>query len=145
MGQTTPRTIPGINAKDLFPKGCVDCHVHDTEKKMDLRFSTLLKQWTVNVEPELLNKVAGAAPSGLKLKGKHPSVLGALKSIPKSCLQCHGSGSKTAPAFSLMMHTIHLTGGKANRFLMLHQGECTHCHKMNAATGAWTLPSGPGQ
>ena len=142
-GDQGGRAIPGITAKDLFPRGCVDCHLNYVEQKMDLRFSTLLKQWTEKVEPQLVKKVAGSAPPGLTLKGKHPAVVGALKNIPAACLPCHSRASKTAPPFSTMLHTIHLSGGRDNRFLTLFQGECTHCHKLNAAAGTWSLPSGP--
>jgi hypothetical protein len=58
-------------------------------------------------------------------------------------MSCHGKGSKTAPAFSTMLHVIHLTGGEESHYLTIFQGECTPCHKMDAATGAWTMPSGP--
>jgi len=137
------RAIPGITAKDLYPMGCVDCHINYAEQKLDVRFSTLLKRWAEMVEPQLLDKVAGSAPPGLKLKGKHPAVPGMIRSIPAGCLTCHSRASTTAPPFSRMLHAIHLTGGKDNHFLTLFQGECTHCHKLNAATGAWSLASGP--
>lgn len=140
-----PRAIPGIIAKDQFPRACVDCHLNYTEQKMDIRFSTLMKQWTQKVEPQLLKKVAGSAPPGFKLKGQHPATPGALKNIPTACLVCHGRTSTIASPFARMLHAIHMTGGKDNQFLTLFQGECTHCHKLNAATGAWSLPSGPGR
>ena len=142
-GLPPPRAIPGITAKDQFPRACVDCHLNYTEQKLDARFSTFMKQWTQKVEPALLKKVAGSAPPGLKLKGQHPAVPGALKNIPTACLMCHGKTSTMAPPFARMLHAIHLTGGKDNHFLTVFQGECTHCHKFNAATGAWSLPSGP--
>jgi hypothetical protein len=138
-----PRAIPGITAKDEYPRPCVDCHLNYVEQKTDLRFSTLVKQWNEKVEPALLKKVTGSAPPGLTLKGKHPVAAGALRNIPAGCLPCHGSASKMAPSFARMMHAIHLTGGRDNLFLTLFQGECTHCHKLNAITGQWSLPSGP--
>jgi hypothetical protein len=142
-GLPPPRAIPGITAKDQFPRACVDCHLNYPEQKMDARFSTFMKQWTQKVEPQLLAKAAASAPPGVKLKGQHPAVLGALKNIPTACLMCHGRTSTMAPPFARMLHAIHLTGGKDNHFLTVFQGECTHCHKLNAATGAWSLPSGP--
>jgi len=27
--------------------------------------------------------------------------------------------------------------------MTLFQGECTHCHKLDAMTGKWSMPSGP--
>ena len=121
----------------------MDCHLNYVEQKLDTRFSTLMKQWNEKVEPALLKKVAGSASQGVTLKGKHPTVAGALKDIPAGCLPCHGKASRMAPPFFRMLHAIHLTGGKDNHFLTLFQGECTHCHKLNTATGQWSLPSGP--
>ena len=42
-----------------------------------------------------------------------------------------------------MIHEIHLTGGDTNHFLTMFQGECTLCHKLDAKSGAWAIPSGP--
>jgi hypothetical protein len=39
------------------------------------------------------------------------------------------------------MHNVHLTGAQ-NEFLVLYQGQCTHCHKLDLKTGAWRMPSG---
>lgn len=138
-----PRAIPGITAKDSFPRACVDCHVNYPEQKQDMRISTLMKQWNQKVDPKLVEKAAASARQGVRLKGKHPVVASALRDIPAGCLRCHGKASRMAPPFSGMLHTLHLTGGKDNPFLTLFQGECTHCHKLNATTGEWSLPSGP--
>jgi hypothetical protein len=54
------------------------------------------------------------------LKGKHPKV-----------------------EVARMAHPVHLTGGDENHFMTLFQGECTHCHKLDRATGAWSIPSAP--
>jgi len=138
------RKIPGLTAKDEFPKACVSCHINIPERKMDTRFSTLLGQWRVSVEPALLAKAQAAAPAGVTLKGKHPRVPpGALRNIPTACIKCHTPTSKTAPAFARMIHLTHLTGGDENHFLTEFQGECTHCHKLNEKTGAWSIPSAP--
>ncbi|MEO8379388.1 MAG: hypothetical protein ABI779_06970 [Acidobacteriota bacterium] len=109
-----PRAIPGINAKDLFPGGCVDCHVKER------RVSVLLK-----------------APSHKK---KHPPVAAA--NIPASCAKCHSATSKTIPPFASLMHRTHLAKGDTSEFVKQFGGECTHCHKLNKAAGTWTLPSG---
>lgn len=137
------RKIPGITAEDRFPNGCVDCHLNYVDRKMDTRFGTLLKAWGEKVDPKLLAKAQAAAPEGLTLKGRHPSALGSLAGVPGKCLACHGKASKTAPPFAGMIHAIHLTGGESNPFLTVFQGECTHCHKMDLATGRWRLPSAP--
>jgi len=136
------RKIPGITVADPFPNACVDCHLNYEQMKLDTRFSTAMQSWSEAVEPALLEKAQASAPTGMVLKGKHPKVAGALADIPAKCLSCHGKGSKVAPPFASMIHRIHLTGGEENHFLTLFQGECTYCHKLNATTGQWTIPSG---
>ena len=133
------RKIPGITAKDEYPRACVDCHVN--RKDMPGTLSADLQQWTAKVDPKLLAKAQASAPKGMTLKGKHPNVAAIVKETPSGCLKCHAKDSKMAPAFATLMHTIHLTGGENSPFLATFQGECTHCHKLNLATGQWTLPS----
>jgi len=136
------RKIPGINAPDSYPRACVDCHVN--KPPSDARLSTQLQQWTSGkVSPALLATVQGSAPAGLKLKGKHPDASDALDDIPVACADCHSEDSKKAPSLAGMVHRIHLVGGDKNRFMTEFQGECTSCHKFDAATGAWSVPSGP--
>ena len=137
------RKIPGLTAEDPFPNGCVDCHLNYPDMKLDARFSTLMKQWTVSVEPELLARAQAAAPGGLKLKGKHPAADAALKDIPKGCMVCHNRESNFAPPFARMLHLVHLTGGEENYYLTMFQGECAYCHKLDKITGRWSAPSGP--
>ena len=136
------RRIPGINAPDPYPKACVDCHV--SKPPSDARLSTQLQQWTSGkVSPALLATAQGSAPAGLKLKGKHPDAADALEDIPAACADCHSGDSKKAPPLAGMVHRIHLVVGDKNRFMTEFQGECTSCHKLDAATGAWSVPSGP--
>ncbi len=135
------RKIPGITTKDAYLKACVDCHVNRPD--MPAPFSVSMKQWSEKVDAKLLAKSKASAPKGMTLKGKHPNVTAMVKDIPGGCLKCHQKGSKIAPPFATMVHAIHLSGGDANPFLTTFQGECTHCHKLNAATGEWSLPSAP--
>jgi len=136
------RKIPGINAADQYPKACVDCHVN--RPQMDARLSTQMQQWTAGkVSPALLATVQGSAPAGLKLKGRHPDAEDAFDDVPASCADCHSEDSKKAPPLAGMVHRIHLGGGDKNHFMTEFQGECTYCHKLDAATGAWSMPSGP--
>lgn len=136
------RQIPALNAPDLFPRGCVDCHVDRPDLKMDTRLSSLMRGLAGGARPELLAAAQAAAPAGLTLTGKHPDAEAALADIPRNCLECHGATSQEAPPFGRLVHRIHLTGGEQNHFLTLFQGECTHCHKLDAASGEWMLPSG---
>lgn len=135
------RKVPGVNAPDAFPRGCVDCHV--SKPGLDARLSSQLARWTAGkVDAGLLAQAQGAAPAGLKLKGKHPDAEDALTDIPVGCQDCHSDDSKKAPPLARLVHRIHLTGGDQNHFLTEYQGECTHCHKLDAKTGAWSMPSG---
>lgn len=136
------RQIPGINAEDPYPGGCVDCHIVYPEMNMDTRFSTLLKEWAEQVEPGLLAKAQSSAPAGITLSGKHPAASGSTGDVPASCLKCHGKSSKKAPPFARLIHRLHLVGGEENNFMTVFQGQCTYCHKMQLATGEWSLPSG---
>jgi hypothetical protein len=137
------RKVPGINAPDLFPNACVSCHTNMPERGVDARISTMIQVWREKVDPALLAKAQAAAPAGVTLKGKHPAATAALKDIPAGCIKCHDSDSKKAPPMARMSHLIHLAGGDENPFLAVSQGECTHCHKLNLETGAWSIPSAP--
>ena len=137
------RKIPGVDVPDALPRACVDCHVAIPERNLDTRLSTLMSGWTKEVPPALLAKATAASPSGMILKGKHPAAKSSLQNIPRGCVSCHGSASKKAPPFGRLMHRLHLIGGDDNRFMTLFQGECTNCHKLDATTGAWSIPSGP--
>lgn len=138
-----PRAIPAITAPDMFPNGCVDCHVHRADLGLDVRLSTLMKQWCEGAPPKLATAAQASAPAGVKLAGKHPEVAEALADVPRRCLECHGADAQDAPPFGRLMHRVHLTGGEENHFLTMFQGECTHCHKLDVVTGAWRLSSGP--
>ncbi|HSP13997.1 MAG TPA: hypothetical protein VLV78_04520 [Thermoanaerobaculia bacterium] len=132
------REIPGVTAKDAFPKACVDCHTG--KAGMPAPLSTTIKNWSVKVDPKMVAKLQPFAPKGLTLKGKHPAV--AAKDVPAMCLKCHTATSKVAPPLAPMMHGIHFTGGEANPYLTKFGGECTNCHKFNAATAQWSFPAG---
>lgn len=139
------RRIPGINAPDAYAAGCVDCHVaKPAGTTIDARLSTHLAAWTAGkVDPALLATVQATASAGLKLKGKHPDASDALDDIPNACADCHSEDSKKAPPLAAMVHRIHLVGGDKNPFMTVYQGECTDCHKFDAAKGTWSMPSGP--
>lgn len=137
------RKIPGLTADDKFPNACIDCHANKPDLKFDARLSTIMTEWFKSVDPELVKKAQGAAPEGVTLKGVHPQASMAWRNIPSACIACHKAGAESAPHFSSVMHIIHLTGGERNHFITAYQGECTNCHKLNAATGEWSIPSGP--
>jgi hypothetical protein len=142
LEQQRMRAIPGITAEDDFPAACVSCHTVLPDG-MDVRLSTLMQTWTAKVDSILLANARAAAPTGLTVVGKHPEVGKSLSSIPAGCLVCHGRSSTLAPPFGRLMHRIHLVGGEANHFMTLFNGECTYCHKFDAGTGEWSIPSGP--
>lgn len=135
--------MPAAHATiDPFPNGCVSCHVVDKAKGTDHRLSTALAKWTSGkVDAGLLAKSKASAPAGLTLKGKHPSAEDSLEDIPSGCLDCHGLDSKKAPPFARLMHVVHLTGAN-NAYVATYKGDCTNCHKLDAKTGEWSIPSG---
>jgi len=137
-----PRAIPGITAADSFPQACVSCHVV-LPSGMDVRITTLMQQWMESVDSSLLAITQSVAPPGAILAGKHPRTSASLRNIPTGCLSCHGETGTSGVPFGKLMHRIHLTGGPESIFLTAFQGECTYCHKLDLATGAWSIPSGP--
>jgi 5-methylcytosine-specific restriction endonuclease McrA len=135
-----------LGAGDPFPKGCVSCHTVDKAKGTDHRISTALAQWTAGkIDADLLAKSKASMPAGVVLKGKHPAAADSLEDIPAACLDCHDPGSKKAPPFSQLLHLVHLVGGTNNAFVTNFKGDCTHCHKLDAKTGLWSMPSGAEQ
>lgn len=137
------RPIPGLTGDDVFPSACVSCHVRRPEENLDVRLSTIMRSWSERVDSVLLSRVRHTALEGMKLQGRHPRLAAeAFQNIPASCLECHGREAPEGPPFARMLHAIHLQGGPENHFLTLFQGECTHCHKLERATGRWFIPSG---
>lgn len=133
--------VPGITAKDVYPNGCVDCHV--VGKDADMRMSAMMATWTSAAPAGLVEKARAASADASKIKGKHPAITNVKANVPQSCLVgCHKPGSTIAPPFARLMHVIHLTGGSRNRFLTGYGGECTHCHKLDPKTGTWKIESG---
>jgi len=124
------RKIPGITIKDVYPHGCVDCHTG--KSGMPATVANLL------AAPAAASKAKPFVPKTFTLKGKHPSVA-TITDIPAGCMKCHTATSKIAPPLKPIIHGVHLTGGDANAFLTTFGGECTHCHKFNAATGEWSI------
>ncbi|MFA6570895.1 MAG: hypothetical protein WCT77_06615 [Bacteroidota bacterium] len=138
-----PRKIPGITDVDSMAHGCVSCHKNYPEMKFDGRLSTILAEWKENgVPPELLAKAQSIAPDGITLKGKHPFKVSPEDNIPQVCNKCHGKSMKTAFPMPDLLHVIHLSGGKDNHFIMMFNGDCTHCHKMDFKTGKWSIVNG---
>jgi len=134
MAATPPRAIPGINAKDVYPAACVDCHVKE------MRISALLARWNGKPDAAKLAAMQAFAPKGMTLKGKHPPF--ATKEIPAICMKCHTATSKIAPPLPPLLHGSHLAKGDQSDFVKQFQGECTHCHKLNKTAGTWSVPSG---
>lgn len=140
----SPREIPGLTAADAFPGGCVDCHLRYPDQGLDVRFSTLLSGWAREVEPPLVEAARASSRAGVTLVGRHPEVApDVLTSIPARCIGCHARRPDDAPDMTRLTHLVHLRGGTENVFLTVFGGECTHCHKLDASLGMWTVPTGP--
>jgi hypothetical protein len=139
-----PRAMPGLTTADTHPGACVDCHIAYPERGMDARLSVQLAAWTRGeVAPRLLELARTSAPPGAVIKGRHPESSDSLEDVPNACLDCHGEDARKAPPFARLIHLVHLEGGAENHFVTVFQGECTLCHKLDARTGQWSLPSGP--
>jgi len=127
---------------DPFPRACVDCHVNRPDIGMDVRISTLMAQWKEGASPGLVDAARAASPAGVTISGRHPPLPGGIGEIPATCLECHGRSSDSAPRFALLMHRVHLVGGESNHYVREFGGRCEPCHKLDRATGAWSVPSG---
>lgn len=135
--------IPGITAADPFPGGCIDCHIERPEEGMDVRISTQMKKWYERVDAKVLTRIQAVAAETMELSGQHPRLPAqSYEDIPASCMECHVGAQEGLLPMGPMLHSLHLTGGRENHFLTLFGGECTHCHKFDADTGVWSIPSG---
>jgi len=136
--------IPGITTADRFPGACVDCHVHRPDIKKDYRLSAHMRDWQAGADPHMMEKLRAIGGMGANLTGRHPAVQAeSFTNVPGSCIDCHAKPeSKTVP-LDRIAHVLHLTGGRENHFITLFAGQCTACHKLDAKTGHWSIPSGP--
>jgi len=136
--------IPGLTVEDPFPRGCVDCHIDRPEAQMDVRISTRMRTWSEQVEAKVLERVQAIMTGTAKLSGRHPRLSEeSYQDIPANCMQCHSAAQNSVPRMGPMLHALHLIGAQENHFFTLFGGECTHCHKFEANTGTWSIPSGP--
>jgi hypothetical protein len=135
-------SIPGLTSEDRFPRACVDCHIVVPDTGMDQRLSTRLRVEQPN--PQMLARIRAVLPQTIRIVGRHPRLPDpSFSNIPAYCLLCHRDSQTSLPPLGAMMHAIHLTGGRENRYLTLFGGACTNCHKFNAANGRWSIPSAP--
>jgi len=102
--------LPGINAPDSQPKGCVDCHVKTAAK--DFRLTAVLDG----------------------IKGGHPDVAKMVKNVPMDCLKCHYA-SQMAPVLGSMVHRNHYQNQTNNDFLITDKGSCLSCHTVDTQSG----------
>ena len=115
-GKTNTPLLPGINAKDQFPNGCIDCH-KEISKTADHR----------------LNKVVSSIE-------KHPNIDKIVKTVPADCSICHGKGK--VPALSTITHKQHYAKPDTNVFISNYDGSCLNCHALDIASGAMRIKSG---
>ncbi len=108
--------LPGINADDAHPKGCVDCH--RAEGGNDYRINVFLA----------------------KVKD-HPDVNPFTKNVPDDCAMCHKQGAPTG-ALSLIIHKSHYANPGENHFVSGYQGSCLECHELDIDSGAMSVKSG---
>lgn len=137
-----PRLVPGINSDDPFPDACVDCHINYVDMGMDTRLSTILANWSVAVEPEILAIAQLVAGPAAVLAGRHPKLPVQRMDIPGDCLVCHESGTEDVVPLAAFLHKVHLLGGDTSVYMRVFQGECTYCHKLDSTTGSWRVPDG---
>jgi len=88
----------------------------------------------------VVEKVKPIMPQSVTLSGRHPRLTeAAYRNVPAICMGCHSGASPSIPPFGALLHTIHLTGN--SHYLELFKGDCVNCHKLDATTGRWHIPS----
>ena len=109
--------LPGVNVKDDYPKGCVDCHRDEGGGHQKRLNESLAEQGHVNIEA-------------------------IVKQIPKDCAMCHRAGV-AAGSIQLISHKTHYQNAEENHFVTEYQGACLNCHTLNSDTGDMGMKSGP--
>ena len=109
--------LPGINAKDNLPNGCVDCHKKDGAN--DYRLNTALKE----------------------IKG-HPDITKIVKTLPADCALCHKGGAGKAASIAQVAHEFHYKDAAKNVFVTVYGGQCLNCHALTADNGTMRVKSG---
>lgn len=133
--------VAGLDNRDSFPRGCVDCHVVLPEEQRDVRISTIMKNLAERVDPRLQARLAKGATGKAGLHGRHPALLSDSLEIPAICQNCHRADSATVPPFAEMMHLIHLADSEDNHYISLFNGDCSFCHKFDPYAGTFSVPS----
>ena len=109
--------LPGVNVKDDYPNGCVDCHSGAGVGREPLLNISLAEQGHVNVDA-------------------------IVKQVPKDCTMCHKAGAPSG-SMQLITHKGHYQNVEANQFVTDYQGACLNCHTLNSDTGEMGMKSGP--
>ena len=100
--------LPGINAADEQPNGCVDCH-----------------------------KVAGGVDTRLNVvlaAKKHVDISAIVKSVPDGCAMCHREGVQ-AGSINKVAHREHLSNPQTSKFVLGYKSACLACHSVDLKTG----------
>ncbi len=107
--------LPGINAEDEHPQGCVDCHTAGDGR--DSRLNVSLEE----------------------LEG-HPPVDNIVKTVPDDCMMCHGANASN---LSTITHASHYQNPEENYFVANYDGQCLECHSLNIESGRMSVKNGP--
>ena len=109
--------LPGINAPDEHPNGCVDCHAEGGAE--------------------------GALPMNVALEEmKHSDISAIVKTLPQDCSICHIPETPIG-AINLQTHSVHYQNPSENNFVQNYSGQCLSCHALNVETGVLSIKQGP--
>ena len=101
---------------DEYPDGCVSCHV---QGEIDTRLNAVLSN-------------VGHGRGGERTLN-----------VPTGCNRCHATdGSGNAASISKLIHSVHYGNPEFNQFTTQYEGDCRHCHSMNAAVGIGSIKVG---
>ena len=102
---------------DLFPNGCVSCHIDTGKENEDHRLITVMAQLP-----------------------KHPKIT-IIKNVPDDCKKCHGENKKIGK-LSLVIHKVHYDKKDENGFMKNFGGKCIYCHSIDSVDWKMKVKSG---
>ena len=108
--------LPGINAKDDYPQGCVNCHTG------------------AGGGQPLVNVLVKAIKN-------HADISMITKSVPDGCVICHKKGGPSAP-ITQVTHKQHYENPGQSKFIANFGGACLSCHSLDVKSGIMSIKKG---
>lgn len=108
--------LPGSNAPEGFPNGCIDCH--SSGDGYDYTLKTTLSKYD-----------------------DHPSITRSVNKVPNDCSICHTADY--AGDLKGLIHKVHLEDTSADGFVKNYGQNCLACHTGYPKPGEPLIKSAP--